>query len=97
MHQGTSTPLVFHNFKIIKGYIKGRGADTVGQYEIVGQVDSSNQAHFLKQYIGAHSVEYHGAYNKKKITGHWSMPMYAMSDTFTISRNFDESSASESD
>ena len=88
MYQGAQTPMVFHNFKVTKGYIKGRGQDTVGQFEIVGQVDSSKQAHFLKQYIGAHSVEYHGTYNKKSITGQWTMPAYGMSDTFTISRNF---------
>lgn len=79
--------MVFTTFKVHKGFIKGKGQDTVGSFEIIGQIEpKTNNAHFLKQYIGQHSVEYHGVYNKSKgeIVGHWSMPAYGVQDTFTI-------------
>ena len=79
--------MVFNNFKIHKGYIRGKGQDTVGAFEIVGQIEpGTKNVHFLKQYIGQHSVEYHGTYNKSKgeIAGRWSMPAYGASDDFKI-------------
>lgn len=80
--------MLFNNFKIInKTFIKGKGQDTVGQFEIVGSiVPGTNQVGFLKQYIGQHSVEYSGTISKdkKEINGTWAMPAYNMSDTFQL-------------
>ena len=78
--------MVFSSFKIRKSAIHGKGEDTVGKFEIFGNIDENNEAHFIKQYIGQHQVEYHGTYkNKKSISGNWSMPAHGMSDAFTIS------------
>lgn len=77
--------MLFDSFKITKSFIKGRGHDTVGTYEIGGTL-AGNQVTFLKQYIGLHAVEYTGTLNKERteIKGYWAMPSANLRDMFFI-------------
>jgi hypothetical protein len=45
--------MIFSKFAIIKNqFIKGKGEDTVGKFEITGNMQPNGEVHFIKQYIG---------------------------------------------
>jgi hypothetical protein len=55
------------------GVIQGKGRDPIGQFQLQGNVQGNN-VNFIKQYIGAHSVQYNGVMNNNVVSGKWSIP-----------------------
>ena len=64
--------------------LKGRGNDDIGEFILQGYVEPNGMAHFEKQYLGKHTVNYDGQLTGERITGHWNVQ--GISDTFEMTR-----------
>lgn len=62
----------------------GYGSDDVGQFQVQGYVTPHAEAVFVKQYIGAHAVNYQGRLSGDSISGSWSLS--GMTGDFKISK-----------
>ena len=57
------------------GRISGEGIDDVAPFTVSGAFyGPTNQASWTKSYIGMHSVEYRGVYDRLSICGDWNLP-----------------------
>jgi hypothetical protein len=66
--------VIFNNMLLgFNGQIQGSGQDENGSFNITGQMNNT-QCTFVKQYHGAHSVNYQGQVNGNRIAGQWSIP-----------------------
>ncbi len=66
----------FDKFSLIKGKLTANGTDKVGSFTMIGDYDAEGNVYFMKQYAGAHPVEYYGsiphnASNQFEIKGNW--------------------------
>jgi hypothetical protein len=70
--------------------IQGQGVDIVGPFTISGQVDPSNgHVIFVKQYLGKHSVRYHGEPDGEgSIHGRWLIDMRIHGEFYREEGNF---------
>jgi len=72
---GQKYPMNFQNFQIDhNGSMWGHGHDAVGQFNISGKMNQNRHFTFVKQYFGAHAVNYKGAMSNGHLAGHWSIP-----------------------
>lgn len=72
--RGKRNPMKFDHMQIgLNGVIDGKGADTVGHFQIFGQVSRHGSVNFTKQYIGKHAVAYNGVISESTITGNWTL------------------------
>lgn len=73
---GERTDMFFAVFYLgFDGAINGSGSDAIGNFEIVGSMDDSLNCNFVKQYEGAHAVNYSGPLvDGTTITGTWEIP-----------------------
>lgn len=55
------------------GTVGGNGTDAVGAFWING-TDNNGEVAFVKQYVGQHSVNYAGTFNRNKVEGTWEIP-----------------------
>ena len=69
---GTRTEMRIQKFRIKDGIIKGKGHDSVGEFEIQGSYTDSS-VNFIKKYKGAHEVHYSGHKEKQTLTGKWNL------------------------
>jgi hypothetical protein len=57
------------------GHIHGDGIDDIGRFGISGTYDAESLAcRWRKNYVGAHTVIYEGAYDLGSIYGMWTIP-----------------------
>jgi len=57
-----------------EGAVSGAGTDPVGPFMILGRYDpESNEVHWTKSYLGAHSVFYKGCRDNRGIWGTWEI------------------------
>ena len=62
------------NLTFSNGRISGEGNDDIGRFLISGKYDAStHDCHWVKQYIGQHSVHYQGGGEKRGIWGTWNI------------------------
>jgi hypothetical protein len=56
------------------GKIEGLGSDDVAPFHIRGVFDgATNQATWIKAYVGMHHVDYCGLYDRRSICGDWTV------------------------
>ena len=56
------------------GRIDGAGRDMIGRFTFSGSYDNEGHVTLTKQYVGRHSVLYHGTYDGEgTIFGRWSI------------------------
>ena len=54
--------------------ITGSGIDVIGPFTFTGTREADNRVHLVKQYLGAHVVDYFGRYDgDARLWGHWRM------------------------
>ena len=72
---GDHTPMTFKSmFIFADGNIKGHGSDENGAFTILGGMHGK-EVRFVKQYTGAHAVNYSGHINNQGIiNGKWEIP-----------------------
>lgn len=71
---GNKTNMTFTHFtRTENGGLSGKGSDDIGQFEITGSF-SGGGFKFVKQYVGAHAVNYNGTYKAGVMTGKWEIP-----------------------
>ena len=57
-----------------EGTVSGAGSDPVGPFTILGRYDAeSNEIHWTKSYLGAHTVFYRGCRDNRGIWGTWEI------------------------
>jgi hypothetical protein len=63
------------------GQVRGRGWDIVGLFTFLGTYDDQGSVRLIKQYLGAHRVQYEGTHDGEGtifgnwfIDRHWSGP-----------------------
>lgn len=76
----TSSEMFFDYFSLKEGILKGKGRDEIGEFTMLGTYDNDENVMFKKQYVGQHSVEYHGLFTKIneeafKIEGKWRIDL----------------------
>jgi len=73
---GAKTQMKFSNMQIqLDGAVTGNGMDDVGHFGIDGRLEQNCELSFVKQYIGAHAVNYNGVMNARGIIkGSWEIP-----------------------
>jgi len=73
---GNKTDMSFNHFQLtFNSGINGAGSDAIGAFTINGTFSPANGAvTFVKQYTGAHSVNYNGTLANGTITGTWEIP-----------------------
>ena len=59
-------------FKVKDSAISGGGKDASGKFEFIGLYNAEGAVHFVKQYKGAHQIEYKGRREGQFIEGEWS-------------------------
>jgi hypothetical protein len=56
------------------GVVRGRGRDIIGRFTFQGTYDNQGGVLMTKQYLGRHTVLYHGQYDGEgTIFGRWSI------------------------
>ena|SRR6516162_5050374 len=56
------------------GTVRGEGRDIIGAFTFSGSYDNEGHVTLTKQYVGRHSVLYHGTYDGEgTIFGRWSI------------------------
>ena len=75
-NSGTQTEMVIDTMFIdFDMKIHGSGSDTVGSFTITGTWGDDGAVNFVKQYEGAHAVNYTGKFSSEtQITGTWDIP-----------------------
>src|SRR4051812_48785127 len=57
-----------------EGQVRGSGRDVIGAFTFQGQYDQQGAIVMIKQYLGRHTVLYHGQYDGEgTIFGRWSI------------------------
>ena len=86
---GSKTEMKFANMQVqLDGAITGQGMDDVGHFEITGKLEQNNELGFVKQYVGAHAVNYTGQLKASGvIKGSWEIPENCAGD-FKIKMSF---------
>ena len=70
----------------ISGRIHGEGEDSIGGFDFDGTI-TGNTFEFVKQYRGAHSINYAGEFEgQETMVGHWGSEKGEKIDEFKISR-----------
>ena len=70
----------------ISGRIHGEGEDGIGGFDFDGTI-TGNTFEFVKQYRGAHSINYAGEFEgQETMVGHWGSEKGEKIDEFKISR-----------
>jgi hypothetical protein len=68
------------------GAISGSGADIVGPFLFTGAIDDQGRVVMTKDYVGQHSVDYHGNYDGEGLLwGQWRVA--GMTDRWLIKLN----------
>jgi len=75
IYDGAASPMTFKHMYIgATGDIFGNGSDDVGTFSISGKMGAGGVS-FVKQYDGAHAVNYTGTINNQGvISGKWEIP-----------------------
>lgn len=64
-------------FTFEDGRISASGGDPVGEFVLTGDYcEQSRECHWIKRYLGAHSVSYQGFREGKGIWGTWELPLF---------------------
>ena len=72
---GAKTDMTFQNMTISgDGQIHGAGSDSIGSFQLKGNITNGNQVHFDKAYTGAHTIVYKGTLESDgSIKGKWDL------------------------
>lgn len=72
---GQKNSVNFDDFQCdVNGNLTGCGSDPVGKFYLSGSMNKQNWFTFVKQYYGAHAVEYRGRLRKGVMAGKWEIP-----------------------
>jgi hypothetical protein len=88
-NQGSQFEMTLDKFSLKNGQVEGKGNDSIGDFIISGTYNSDWNIHFVKQYIGQHSVDYEGKIIKIspsdiEIRGKWEISSCSSSDDFFL-------------
>jgi len=87
MDFGHRFAMTFHSFVLSRGHLSGLGTDEVGDFTVDGVYDVDGAFAFVKQYIGAHFVDYSGVITKSGtqliLKGRWDLSRYADAEVRT--------------
>ena len=65
--------MVMGKLKVKGSKISGEGEDEVGRFEFIGFYHPDGRCRFIKQYKGAHQVNYEGRREGQTIHGQWEV------------------------
>jgi hypothetical protein len=72
---GSQTDMLFEWMQLnADGTVYGEGSDPVGAFTLIGTVGDAGDVAFVKQYEGAHAVNYNGQLTGGNIAGNWEIP-----------------------
>jgi hypothetical protein len=72
---GSQTDMLFEWMQLnADGTVYGEGSDPVGAFTLIGTVGDAGDVAFVKQYEGAHAVNYNGQLTGGTIAGNWEIP-----------------------
>jgi hypothetical protein len=84
LQNGEATPQKFV-LKFHGDSFEGLGQDKLGFFLVLGSIDRRRSAaRWVKQYIGAHAVDYEGALSGGRLVGRWTIQPHGLSDGFAV-------------